>query len=131
MLDEVFQAGDKAVIFTDFVTMARIMQEQISATTGDTPRILHGQLPTGARDAVINQFQKSEDPKSMIVSVRAGGTGIDLTAANHVFHYDRWWNPAVENPGNRPHQPAWPKQAGPSTHHDVLRHPRREHRQHH
>ena len=108
MLDEVFQAGDKAVIFTDFVTMARIIQEQVSATTGDTPRILHGKLPTGARDAVINQFQESAEPKSMIVSVRAGGTGIDLTAANHVFHYDRWWNPAVENQAtdriNRPGQ---------------------------
>ena len=107
MLDEVFQAGDKAVIFTDFVAMARIIQEQIT-TTGDTPRILHGKLPPSARDEVINQFQKDAEPKSIIVSVRAGGTGITLTAANHVFHYDRWWNPAVENQAtdrvNRPGQ---------------------------
>ena len=108
MLDEVFQAGDKAVIFTDFVAMARIIQDQITSQTGDTPRILHGQLSARSRDEVISQFQNDSKPKSLIVSVRAGGTGITLTAANHVFHFDRWWNPAVENQAtdriNRPGQ---------------------------
>ena len=108
MLEETFAAGDKAVIFTDFVEMGRIIQEQVGKHTGDSPLLFHGGLTTDDRNAAIDTFQSGGTPRSIVVSMRAGGTGIQLTAANHVFLFDRWWNPAIENQAidrvNRPGQ---------------------------
>ena len=57
----------------------------------------HGGLPRGARDRLVDRFQKGTGPGAMVLSLKAGGTGLNLTAANHVVLYDRWWNPAVED----------------------------------
>jgi SNF2 family DNA or RNA helicase len=58
---------------------------------------LHGGTPQKQRDEMVRQFQESPKPAIFILSLRAGGLGLNLTAASHVFHYDRWWNPAIEN----------------------------------
>ncbi len=65
---------------------------------GSPVQYLHGGTPTKARDAMIHRFQEElNGPPIFILSLKAGGTGLNLTRANHVFHFDRWWNPAVEN----------------------------------
>ncbi len=97
MLEEVLEVGDKALIFTQFAEMGRLLSEHIR-TTLETPVLyLHGGVPGGKRQEMVNRFQ--EDPHAppiFILTLKAGGLGLNLTAANHVFHYDRWWNPAVE-----------------------------------
>lgn len=98
MLDEVLAGGDRALVFTQYREMGDRLVSEINRVFGiDTP-FLHGGVPRAARDAMVQRFQ--EDPRSpaiFVLSVKAGGTGLNLTAANHVFHFDRWWNPAVED----------------------------------
>ncbi|MEN9666231.1 MAG: polymerase-associated protein RapA, partial [Planctomycetota bacterium] len=59
--------------------------------------VLHGQVPVGKRKEIVRRFQEEDDIPFFVISVKAGGTGLNLTAASHVIHFDRWWNPAVEN----------------------------------
>ncbi len=97
LMEEIVANDEKAVIFTEYVRMAKVMQLGLEQHTGQRPHVFHGQLSTEAREQMTNRFAEQQDQHALIVSLRAGGTGINLTAANHVFHYDRWWNPAVEN----------------------------------
>jgi SNF2 family DNA or RNA helicase len=111
MLDEVAQAGDRALIFTQFSEMGAILQKHLQETFGQEVPFLHGGVPARQRDRLVARFQQArgrsepadshrplaEAPRFFILSLKAGGTGLNLTAANHVFHFDRWWNPAVEN----------------------------------
>ncbi len=98
MLEEVLAAGDRALIFTQYVTMGRILQNFIQSTFGREVLFLHGGTPRKTRDAMIARFQQeNRGPSLFILSLKAGGFGLNLTGANHVFHFDRWWNPAVEN----------------------------------
>jgi superfamily II DNA or RNA helicase len=98
MLEEALSAGDKALVFTQYREMGDRLVEHLSSQLGVDVAFLHGGTSKRARDAMVQAFQ--EEPKRarvFVLSLKAGGTGLNLTAANHVFHYDRWWNPAVED----------------------------------
>jgi SNF2 family DNA or RNA helicase len=98
MLEEALSAGDKALVFTQFRDMGDKLVSHLSAALGCEVLFLHGSTSKKARDELVRRFQ--EEPHAariFVLSVKAGGTGLNLTAASHVFHYDRWWNPAVED----------------------------------
>jgi hypothetical protein len=97
MLDEALAEGDKALIFTQFAEMGAMLQQYLAATFAQPVLYLHGGTPRPQRDAMVAEFQAPGGPALFVLSIKAGGVGLNLTAANHVFHYDRWWNPAVEN----------------------------------
>jgi SNF2 family DNA or RNA helicase len=98
MLEEALSAGDKALVFTQFREMGDKLAEHFSSNLGCEVSFLHGGTPKKARDEMVRRFQEEKHgPRIFVLSVKAGGTGLNLTAANHVFHYDRWWNPAVED----------------------------------
>lgn len=98
MLEEIIAVGDRALIFSQFAEMGAILQRHIQDTFGREALFLHGGVSRRQRDRMVERFQDAGNgPPVFILSLRAGGTGLNLTAANHVFHYDRWWNPAVEN----------------------------------
>jgi superfamily II DNA or RNA helicase len=98
MLEEALAAGDRALIFTQYRQMGHLLVSMIRADLDVDALFLHGGTPQARRDALVDRFQ-SGDPSSpiFVLSLKAGGVGLNLTAANHVFHFDRWWNPAVEN----------------------------------
>jgi SNF2 family DNA or RNA helicase len=98
MLEEAVAAGDKALVFTQFREMGDKLALHFSANLGCEIVFLHGGTPKKARDEMVRRFQEEpHGPRIFVLSVKAGGTGLNLTAANHVFHFDRWWNPAVED----------------------------------
>ena len=99
MLGEIRQSGEKTLIFTQFAEMGGLLQRYLQETFGREVLFLHGAIVKKKRDELVERFQN--DPTGLlpifILSLKAGGTGLNLTGANHVFHFDRWWNPAVEN----------------------------------
>src|SRR4030042_520107 len=98
MVEELLQVKDRALIFSQFAEMGKILQRHLQETFGREVLLLHGGTPKKHRDRMIERFQGDDDsPFIFILSLKAGGTGLNLTRANHVIHYDRWWNPAVEN----------------------------------
>lgn len=98
MLEEIIEVDERALIFTQFVEMGKIVQQHLQETFGQEVLFLHGSVSKKARDKMIDRFQEeSNGPHIFVLSLKAGGTGLNLTRANHVFHYDRWWNPAVED----------------------------------
>ncbi|MGB7156999.1 MAG: DEAD/DEAH box helicase [Tepidisphaeraceae bacterium] len=97
MLEEVLEEGDSALVFTQFREMGHLLEQVLARRLRTTVPFLHGGTPAKRRDEMIENFQKpGEGPKIFLLSLRAGGLGLNLTNANHVFHFDRWWNPAVE-----------------------------------
>jgi superfamily II DNA or RNA helicase len=98
MLEEALATGDKALVFTQFREMGDKLARHLEATLGREVLFLHGGTAKRARDEMVERFQQEpHGPPVFVLSVKAGGTGLNLTAASHVFHYDRWWNPAVED----------------------------------
>jgi superfamily II DNA or RNA helicase len=98
MLEEALAAGDKALVFTQFREMGDKLLAHFTANLGCEVVFLHGGTPKKARDGMVRRFQEEpHGPRIFVLSVKAGGTGLNLTAGCHVFHYDRWWNPAVED----------------------------------
>ena len=98
MLEEILAEGDRALIFSQFSEMGEMLSTSLPQALGCAVQFLHGGTPTKARDAMIQRFQEEPNgPPIFILSLKAGGLGLNLTRANHVFHFDRWWNPAVEN----------------------------------
>jgi SNF2 family DNA or RNA helicase len=98
MLDEVLQVGERALIFTQFAEMGHMLRQHLQHVFGRETLFLHGGVPKAKRDRMVERFQTEESgPALFILSLKAGGTGLNLTRANHVFHFDRWWNPAVED----------------------------------
>ena len=95
--DEVVAGGEKALCFTQYAEFGRMLQPYLAARLGCPVLYLHGGTPKKQRDAMVSRFQAITDPAVFILSLKAGGTGLNLTAANHVIHIDRWWNPAVED----------------------------------
>jgi SNF2 family DNA or RNA helicase len=98
MLEEVLESGERALIFSQFAEMGAILQKHLQESFGREVLFLHGAVPKKQRDQMVERFQGAgQGPRLFVLSLKAGGTGLNLTAANHVFHFDRWWNPAVEN----------------------------------
>ncbi len=98
MLEEVLTTGERALVFTQFAEMGALIQRHLQETFGHEVLFLHGAVPKKRRDQMVSRFQgENGGPRVFLLSLKAGGTGLNLTAANHVFHFDRWWNPAVEN----------------------------------
>jgi len=98
MLEEVLEEGDAALVFTQFREMGHLLEQTLSRRLRTRVPFLHGGTPAKQRDAMIESFQtEGSDARIFLLSLRAGGLGLNLTAANHVFHFDRWWNPAVES----------------------------------
>nr|WP_130408952.1 DEAD/DEAH box helicase [Micromonospora violae] len=97
ILEEVLAAGEKALLFTQYAEFGAMLRGHLSARFGREVLFLHGGLGKAERDALVQRFQSAEGPPLFVLSLKAGGTGLTLTAANHVVHVDRWWNPAVED----------------------------------
>jgi hypothetical protein len=95
--DEIVADGDKALCFTQYAEFGRMLQPYLAARTGCPVLFLHGGTSKKQRDAMVARFQEADEPMLFLLSLKAGGTGLNLTAANHVIHVDRWWNPAVED----------------------------------
>ncbi|MDJ0717299.1 MAG: DEAD/DEAH box helicase [Prochloraceae cyanobacterium] len=98
MLEEVIAEGESLLIFTQFTEIGSAIQTYLKQTLHYNTYYLHGGVNRNKRSKTIAEFQDPEtEPSAFILSLKAGGVGITLTKANHVFHFDRWWNPAVEN----------------------------------
>jgi superfamily II DNA or RNA helicase len=97
MLEEAIAEGDHALIFTQFAEMGALLHGYLPGRLGCETIFLHGQTPALQRNEMIDRFQSDDGPPIFILSLKAGGLGLNLTRANRVFHFDRWWNPAVEN----------------------------------
>ncbi|HEX8919227.1 MAG TPA: DEAD/DEAH box helicase, partial [Chloroflexota bacterium] len=97
MLDEVVAADDRALVFTQYAEWGRELQNYLRERLNKEVIFLYGGTPRHMRDRLVTRFQNDRrGPPIFILSLKAGGTGLNLTRASHVFHYDRWWNPAVE-----------------------------------
>ncbi|MHC5743392.1 MAG: DEAD/DEAH box helicase [Nostoc sp.] len=98
MLEEVLAEGDRALIFTQFAEWGKLLKPYLEKQLGREIFFLYGSTSKKQREEMIDRFQHDpQGPPIMILSLKAGGVGLNLTRANHVFHFDRWWNPAVEN----------------------------------
>ena len=98
LLEELLAGGDRALIFTQFAEMGELLSGYLARTFGVSTQFLHGATSVKARDQMVKRFQEDPNgPRIFILSLKAGGTGLNLTRASHVFHFDRWWNPAVED----------------------------------
>jgi SNF2 family DNA or RNA helicase len=98
MLEEIVDEGDRSLIFTQFSEWGKMLQPYLSEKLKEEVMFLYGATSREARQEMVDRFQNEPNgPKIFILSLKAGGTGLNLTRANHVFHVDRWWNPAVEN----------------------------------
>ncbi|MGH1489230.1 MAG: SNF2-related protein [Acidimicrobiales bacterium] len=97
IVDNVFAANERVLIFTHFASWGDKLADYLTERTGKTIKCYHGGLSRGARDRMVDEFQASTEAGAMVLSLKAGGTGLNLTAASHVVLYDRWWNPAVED----------------------------------
>lgn len=94
---EIESRGEKPLVFTQFREMTEPLAEYLESIFGRRGLVLHGGTPVKKRQKMIEEFQREDGPPYFILSLKAGGTGLNLTAASHVIHFDRWWNPAVEN----------------------------------
>ncbi|MBN1286964.1 MAG: DEAD/DEAH box helicase, partial [Anaerolineae bacterium] len=97
MIDEVRDVDERALIFTQYAEMGGLLQSYLREHLLDNVLFLHGGTPAQKREEMVRNFQSPHGPPVFILSLKAGGTGLNLTNANHVFHFDRWYNPAVEN----------------------------------
>ena len=98
MIEEIIEVAEKALVFSQYAEMGKLLQKHLMETLGREALFLHGAVTRTQRDRMVERFQNDGDgPAIFILSLKAGGTGLNLTASNHVFHFDRWWNPAVEN----------------------------------
>ncbi|MBB4741013.1 SNF2 family DNA or RNA helicase [Actinoplanes octamycinicus] len=96
IVDRALGAGESVLVFTQFARFGGMLAPHLAARFGVPAPFLHGGTPRGARDAMVAEFQQERRPGVFVLSLKAGGTGLNLTAANHVVHVDRWWNPATE-----------------------------------
>ncbi len=98
LLEEVIASGEQALVFTQFRRMGTMLATMLRHELDREVLLLHGGTTQGQRQAMVDLFQKGDGSAPVLVlSLKAGGVGLNLTAASHVFHFDRWWNPAVEN----------------------------------
>jgi superfamily II DNA or RNA helicase len=97
IVESVFAAGERILIFTHFATWGRRLAKHLSERFGKQIECYDGDLSRTARDRMVADFQNGDGAGALVLSLKAGGTGLNLTAANHVILYDRWWNPAIED----------------------------------
>jgi SNF2 family DNA or RNA helicase len=98
MLEEVIAEGDRALIFTQFAEWGKLLKAHLEKQLNREVLFLYGSTTKQQREEMLDRFQHDpQAPPIFILSLKAGGVGLNLTRANHVFHFDRWWNPAVEN----------------------------------
>jgi SNF2 family DNA or RNA helicase len=97
VLEEILAEGDRVLCFTQYTEFAEMLVPHLAARFGQDVLYLHGGTSKARRDEIVERFQSGDGPPIFLLSLKAGGTGLNLTAANHVVHLDRWWNPAVEN----------------------------------
>jgi non-specific serine/threonine protein kinase len=98
IVEEVLGAGEKVLLFTQYAEFGSMLHSHLAGRFGREVLFLHGGVGQVERDAMVARFQSaSGGPSLFVLSLKAGGTGLTLTAANHVVHVDRWWNPAVED----------------------------------
>lgn len=98
MLEEIAESGERALVFTQYVEMGKRLCEYVGPRLGGRIGFFHGALSLEQRESLVSRFQHDDDgPVALVMSLRAGGVGLNLTRATHVIHYDRWWNPAVED----------------------------------
>ena len=97
LLDGIVENNEKVLIFTQFTEMGELLERFITERFGEQPMFYHGGCSIKQREELVHRFQHNRADKIFLLSLKAGGTGLNLTAASHVIHYDLWWNPAVEN----------------------------------
>jgi len=97
LIEGVFEAGERMLVFTHFARWGEKLAAHLAQHTGVPIACYHGGLSRGVRDRLVREFQEGTGPGALVLSIKAGGSGLNLTAANHVVLYDRWWNPAVED----------------------------------
>ena len=97
LLEEILAEGDKVLCFTQFTAWGELLRPYLQQRFGQESLWLHGGVRRAARDEMVERFADASGPQLFLVSLKAGGTGLNLTAASHVIHLDRWWNPAVED----------------------------------
>ncbi|WP_345712945.1 DEAD/DEAH box helicase, partial [Kineococcus glutinatus] len=97
LVESLLAEGDRALLFTQFVEFGNLLVPYLSDRFGVEVPFLHGGVSRAGRDAMVARFQGGDDVPLLLLSLKAGGSGLNLTAANHVVHLDRWWNPAVED----------------------------------
>ncbi len=97
IVESVFEADERILVFTHFASWGRRLAAHLSEITGTPIACYDGSLTRGTRDRLVTEFQEGKGHGALVLSLKAGGTGLNLTAANHVVLYDRWWNPAVED----------------------------------
>ena len=97
LCEEIAARQDKVLVFTQFREMTGPLASFLAEAFGRPGLVLHGATPVAKRQGLVASFQERERIPFMVLSLKAGGTGLNLTAASHVVHFDRWWNPAVEN----------------------------------
>ena len=95
--EEIAARQERVLVFTQFREMTDPLAAFLAQVFGRPGLVLHGATAVGRRQALVDQFQRDDGPPFFVLSLKAGGTGLNLTAASHVVHFDRWWNPAVEN----------------------------------
>ncbi len=97
LCEEIASRGEKALIFTQFRELTDPLEAHLAKIFGRSGLVLHGGTAVKRRQEMVDRFQRDDGPPFFVLSLKAGGTGLNLTAASHVIHFDRWWNPAVEN----------------------------------
>ena len=97
LCEEIASRREKALVFTQFREMTEPLAARLRDLFGRPGLVLHGATPVKERQQLVTAFQRDDGPPFFVLSLKAGGTGLNLTAASHVIHFDRWWNPAVEN----------------------------------
>jgi len=97
LVTELLDAGERALVFTQYREMGELLVAHLATTHGVRAKFLHGGVGRSARDEMVTSFQSGDSAPLQVVSLKAGGTGLNLTSASRVIHYDRWWNPAVED----------------------------------
>ncbi len=97
LCEEIASRQEKVLVFTQFRTMTDPLAAMLAEIFGREGLVLHGGTPVKKRRGYVDAFQREDGPPFFVLSIKAGGTGLNLTAASHVIHFDRWWNPAVEN----------------------------------
>ena len=97
LVNNIIDNGEKTLIFTQYKEMGDLLTKIIGDECNTDPSFFHGSLTVPQRETLIDDFQNNPERKVMILSLKAGGTGLNLTSATNVIHYDLWWNPAVED----------------------------------